>query len=72
MPRRLLKTALATLAVTLLSLPAAAQSLAERNEAMFRQMQDIRGLSNAEITRVRAIFAASPRIAASVSLSRSA
>jgi formylglycine-generating enzyme required for sulfatase activity len=60
MPRRLLKTALATLAVTLLSLPAAAQSLAERNEAMFRQLQDIRGLSNAEITRVRAIFAGSP------------
>ncbi|MEM7720882.1 MAG: hypothetical protein AAF376_00775 [Pseudomonadota bacterium] len=37
-----------------------AQSLADNNEAMFRQMQDIRGVSNAEIARVREIFAGSP------------
>jgi len=37
-----------------------AQSLAERNELLFQQLQDIRGLSNAEINRVRTIFANSP------------
>jgi len=60
MPRRLRKTALATLAMIALALPVAAQSLADRNEAMFRQMQEVRGVSNAEIGRIRAIFAASP------------
>jgi hypothetical protein len=37
-----------------------AQSLSERNEAMFAQMQQVRGVSGAEIQRIRAIFAASP------------
>jgi formylglycine-generating enzyme required for sulfatase activity len=39
---------------------AAAQSLAENNEAMFRQMQEIRGVSGPEMTRIREIFARSP------------
>jgi formylglycine-generating enzyme required for sulfatase activity len=37
-----------------------AQSLAERNEIMFQQMQQIRGVSGSEMNRIRAIFAASP------------
>jgi hypothetical protein len=37
-----------------------AQSLAERNEIMFQQMQQIRGVSGGEMRRIRAIFAASP------------
>jgi hypothetical protein len=37
-----------------------AQSLAERNEIMFQQMQQIRGVSGSEMQRIRAIFAASP------------
>ena len=41
------------------AVPAAAQSLQDNNEAMFRQMQDARGVTNAEIARVRAIFAGS-------------
>jgi formylglycine-generating enzyme required for sulfatase activity len=36
-----------------------AQSLNERNEAMFRQMQEVRGVSNAEIRRIREIFSGS-------------
>lgn len=41
---------------------AVAQSLAELNEIMFRQMQQARGVSNAEINRIREIFAGSPWI----------
>lgn len=39
--------------------PAAAQSLRDNNEQMFRQMQAARGLSDAEMSRIRAIFAKS-------------
>jgi formylglycine-generating enzyme required for sulfatase activity len=60
MPRFPLKAALAALLGATLALPAAAQSLAERNEAMFRQMQEVRGVSRAEIDRIRQIFAGSP------------
>lgn len=38
---------------------APAQTLAERNEAMFRQMQDERGVTRAQVDRLREIFAAS-------------
>jgi phage-related minor tail protein len=50
MIRPILKAALAAL---LMALPAGAQTLAERNEAMFRQMQEVRGVSAAEISRIR-------------------
>jgi formylglycine-generating enzyme required for sulfatase activity len=39
---------------------AQAQSLADNNAAMFRQMQDVRGVSGGEIRRIQAIFANSP------------
>ena len=39
-----------------------AQSLQELNEIMFRQMQEVRGVSNAEIRRIREIFAGSSYI----------
>ena len=42
-----------------LAAPAAAQTLAENNEAMFRQMQTERGVTNAQIKRIREIFAQS-------------
>jgi formylglycine-generating enzyme required for sulfatase activity len=59
--RTTLKTACAALAVALSGAAAAdAQSLAERNELLFQQLQEIRGLSNSEINRVRQIFANSP------------
>lgn len=54
------KTACAALAVCLTGATAQAQTLAERNEILFQQLQDIRGLSNSEINRVREIFANSP------------
>ncbi len=57
---------LAFVFVTLLSgvmgAGAGAQSLDERNEAMFRQMQQVRGVTNAEIARIREIFAGSSYI----------
>ena len=43
-------------------LPAGAATLQENNEKMFRQMQKARGLSNAEMQRIRAIFAGSSYI----------
>lgn len=52
------------LGASLLALVAAgtaqAQSLAERNEIMFRQMQEVRGVSGSEMNRIREIFASSP------------
>ncbi len=42
-----------------LATPSAAQTLAENNERMFRQMQQERGVTNAQIKRVREIFAQS-------------
>jgi len=48
--------------VALLGLPATGQTLAENNEAMLRQMQTVRGLSGAEMARIREVFAASPWI----------
>jgi len=57
---------LAFVFVTLLSgvmgAGAGAQSLNERNEAMFRQMQEVRGVTNAEIRRIREIFSGSSYI----------
>ncbi len=38
---------------------AAAQTLQQNNEAMFRQMQDARGVTDAELARIRQIFAGS-------------
>ncbi|RME18940.1 MAG: hypothetical protein D6801_00060 [Alphaproteobacteria bacterium] len=43
----------------LASLPAGAGTLAENNEAMFALMQKVRGVSPAEIAKIRAIFQAS-------------
>lgn len=55
------RAAIGGVALALLTSGAAsAQSLAERNELMFQQMQDIRGVSGSEIRRIREIFAASP------------
>ncbi|PID36794.1 MAG: hypothetical protein CR993_03870 [Rhodobacterales bacterium] len=42
--------------------PAVSQSLAENNEVMFRQMQQIRGVTAAQMARIRKIFSASGRI----------
>ena len=42
-----------------LATPSAAQTLAENNERMFRQMQQERGVTNAQINRIREIFAQS-------------
>lgn len=50
----------AALAVGLAGGALQAQSLSERNEEMFRQMQEVRGVSAGEIRRIRAIFAGSP------------
>ena len=40
-------------------LPAQAQTLQENNEKMFREMQAARGLSGAEMQKIRSIFAGS-------------
>ncbi|HHS94176.1 MAG TPA: hypothetical protein ENK63_02390 [Rhodobacterales bacterium] len=42
--------------------PASAATLAENNEAMFAQMQKVRGVSSAQIARIRKIFQASGRL----------
>ena len=55
-----LKGAIAALAMVVAPSGASAQSLGERNELLFQQLQEIRGLSNSEINRVRQIFAGSP------------
>lgn len=59
--KRLGAVAALTLAIGL-ALPAGAQTLQENNERMFREMQAARGLSNAEMQRIRAIFAGSSYI----------
>lgn len=41
---------------------AQAQSLRENNEAMFRQMQKVRGVTDAQMAQIRKIFAGSSRI----------
>jgi formylglycine-generating enzyme required for sulfatase activity len=47
-------------AVTLgMGVPAVAQTLAENNDRMLREMQIVRGLSDATMTRVREVFAGS-------------
>lgn len=53
------KIALAGLCLAPLALPVAAQTLAQNNEAMFAQMQSVRGVSASAISRVRQIFAGS-------------
>ena len=58
--RKLFKHLGAAVLAASLATAAQAQSLAERNELLFQQLQDIRGLSNSEINRVRQIFANSP------------
>ena len=50
------------LCLAFLGLPATGQTLAENNAAMLQQMQTARGLSGAEMARIRAIFANSPWI----------
>jgi len=42
--------------------PAAAQTLAENNAALLRQLQEVHGLSPEQMERIRAIFARSPVI----------
>ena len=59
-PATIFKAALAAAALALGGTAAPAQTLAERNEVLFSQLQEIRGLSGAEIARVREIFANSP------------
>lgn len=49
-----------TLGAGLVAGPAAAQSLAQLNEEMFQEMREVRGVSAAEIGRIRDIFARSP------------
>ena len=39
-----------------------AQTLAQNNEAMFREMSSVRGLSGATMDRIRAIFAGAPQM----------
>ena len=58
--RKLNRAAFAAALLALASaLPAGAQSLQEMNERMFRQMSHARGLSDASMQRIRAIFAGS-------------
>lgn len=54
--------AIALAATATFAAPAPAQSLRENNEAMFRQMQSVRGVTDAQMARIREIFAGSPRI----------
>jgi len=53
----ILKAAVAAGVLAVTGSAAGAQSLGERNELLFQQLQQIRGLSNSEISRVRQIFA---------------
>jgi hypothetical protein len=56
----MLRTLAAAAALALaLAAPAPAQTLQQNNEAMFRLMQDERGLSDATMARIREIFAGS-------------
>jgi len=58
--RKVLRTALASGLMALgLTGPVPAQTLAETNARMFQQMQQARGLSDATMQRIRAIFAGS-------------
>ena len=56
-----MKRMLWALAAVLLPLaaPALAQSLAEANAQMFREMQQVRGVSDAQLARIKSIFARS-------------
>ncbi|GKY87319.1 SUMF1/EgtB/PvdO family nonheme iron enzyme [Sinisalibacter aestuarii] len=56
--RKLVRAAALSLGL-MAALPATAATLAENNEAMFAQMQQVRGVSAAEISRIRQIFQAS-------------
>lgn len=58
---RLARLALA-LGIALAPLGASAQTLQQNNEAMFREMQQWRGLSAATMSRIRAIFATAPHM----------
>ncbi len=53
---------LTALALAVTGGSAGAQSLSDLNETMFREMQDVRGVSGAEIRRIRNIFAGSSYI----------
>ncbi len=59
---RLINRFCLTLAIGLTSMGAKAQSLRDLNEIMFRQMQTQRGVSSAEISRIRTIFSRSSYI----------
>jgi len=59
---RLFSAAVIVLGLVLNPAIAPAQTLAENNEQMFRQMQAARGLSEATMARIREIFAGSPWI----------
>lgn len=50
------------LAMMLAPMVGGAQTLAQNNEAMFRDMQEWRGLSGATMDRIRAIFAGAPQM----------
>jgi len=50
------------LALMLAPMVGGAQTLAQNNEAMFRDMQEWRGLSGATMDRIRAIFAGAPQM----------
>jgi formylglycine-generating enzyme required for sulfatase activity len=54
-----MKMLLRLLPVLLLAAAASQSALQQQNEAMFRQMQEERGVSDAQMSRIRAIFAAS-------------
>jgi len=56
---RRLVTAIGLAAGLALAAPATGATLAENNEAMFAQMQKVRGVSASQIKRIRAIFQAS-------------
>ncbi|SMH52635.1 SUMF1/EgtB/PvdO family nonheme iron enzyme [Maritimibacter sp. HL-12] len=56
---RKVMTAIGLAASLVLSVPAHGATLAENNEAMFAQMQKVRGVTAAQINRIREIFQAS-------------
>ncbi|MEM9242120.1 MAG: hypothetical protein AAGB07_19290, partial [Pseudomonadota bacterium] len=56
---RILTKVLVLASALALSSGAEAQTLQQNNEAMFREMQQARGLSNGEMQKIRQIFAGS-------------
>jgi hypothetical protein len=60
MLKTLKSVVLATVLAAATALPVQAQTMQQNNEAMFKEMQAARGLSNAEMNKIKALFARAP------------